>query len=589
MNDQEFILLLEQYLDGSISDEGRRALGEAVEADPERRRMLEAQTRQHVRLHAQTSRVDFTESQRMAVMVMEQAEKHPEAHFIDILREQSIRERLQAISRGLRAPRNSGPNRYARYALLRIFGPPGITLAITVAIIILLVLFAVPVVQNGGLGKDDLIIEILPRERTVPPEPEKLPEPPTPKPDATAPNPLEGVNTTEAPAPPSPPAWESPEPAPTPATPAPIAVQPAPSVPRLKALPPSLQGRSPEGRAKALPESGGNDQSERAVANALQWLKSRQIGDGSWAGQDPVAMTGLALLAFLAHGELPTSVSYGATVRKALDYLLARQDAKGLFSPNVYAHAIATYALSEAATLTRHMALIDPMERAVAAIVRGQQADGSFDYNYAQGTRFDTSVTGWQIQALKAAKLAGSTHPDLAAALNRCVRFLKDEAFAADGKGFVYTGAPGARPASGATWSMTGVGTLSLQMLDQPHAPQTRAGLRALEDLPFSWPAAGGEKPRVYGSYYVTQAKFQQNHKPTWTAWNQRFQPVLLARQKPDGHWEGGDYDQGSHVYTTALCTLMLEVYYRYLPTYGIATNVLETAASAGDVNVGVR
>jgi hypothetical protein len=41
-----------------------------------------------------------------------------------------------------------------------------------------------------------------------------------------------------------------------------------------------------------------------------------------------------------------------------------------------------------------------------------------------------------------------------------------------------------------------------------------------------------------------------------------------MASQTADGHWEEGDHDSGSHVYTTTLSTLMLEVYYRYLPSY---------------------
>ena len=91
MNDQDFILLIEQYLDGSISAAGRKSLSDAVQADPERRRLFEAQARQHVRLHAQTSRVDFTESQRVAVMVMDVAEKEHPSHFIDTLKQQSVR------------------------------------------------------------------------------------------------------------------------------------------------------------------------------------------------------------------------------------------------------------------------------------------------------------------------------------------------------------------------------------------------------------------------------------------------------------------------------------------------------------------
>ncbi len=582
MNDQEFILLIEQYLDGSISPDGRRALREAVEADPERRRVLETQARQHVRLHAQTSRVDFTESQRVAAMVVDVVEKERHTHFADILREQTLRERLAAISRGLRAPRDSGPHRYARFALLRIFGPPSVSLGLSAAVIVLLILFAVPVVRPPDQRDEGPVIDLVPAPASSALEPQ--PRPPTPSPEPAT-SPTEGAEPVAPIEQPTRITWED-TPLPPPVTGG-TATRMKP-MPAAHALPAALTGRTETGRADILQGTDRHTHTERAVTNALRWLKDHQVGDGSWAGQEPVAMTGLALLVYLAHGELPASGEYAATVRKALDYLLARQDSKGAFSRNVYAHAIATYAVSEAFTLTRHMGLRDPMERAIAVVVNGQQPDGSYDYNYAKGTRFDTSVTGWQIQALKAARLAGSDNPGLDAAMERCARFLKNQAFARDGSGFVYSGEPGTQPASGAKWTMTAVGALSLQLLGHPHAPQTRAGLKILEDLSFAWPRTPGEKASVYGGYYVTQAKFQQGNKPVWRAWNDAFQSALLAHQAPDGHWEGGDYDQGSHVYTTTLCTLMLEVYYRYLPTYGPATNVVVTAHADGD-DIAVR
>jgi hypothetical protein len=65
---------------------------------------------------------------------------------------------------------------------------------------------------------------------------------------------------------------------------------------------------------------------------------------------------------------------------------------------------------------------------------------------------------------------------------------------------------------------------------------------------------------------------------------------ALLKNQHTDGHWENGDYDQGSHVYTTTLCALMLEVYYRYLPTFEKAPEKPDpTGSQAGDVSVDVQ
>jgi hypothetical protein len=222
--------------------------------------------------------------------------------------------------------------------------------------------------------------------------------------------------------------------------------------------------------------------------------------------------------------------------------------------------------MAEAFTLTRIMSLRNAMDRGIAVIINGQQSSGGFDYKYEKGARFDTSVSGWQIQAMKAAFIAGSGQPGLKDALQNSIHFLQTLAFARDGSGFVYCGEITTPPATGAKWTMTGVGTLALQLLGAGSTPQARQGLKLLADIPFAWPRDA--KPSVYGFYYLTQAKFQSGNTSAWNLWNRQMQQTLLRSQNPDGHWEGGDYDQGSHVYTTALCTLMLEVYYRYLPTF---------------------
>ncbi len=87
-------------------------------------------------------------------------------------------------------------------------------------------------------------------------------------------------------------------------------------------------GRSSGGRASALGQYGGKwgEYTERSVLKALEWLKNHQNADGSWEPRaDAPAMTGLALMAFLAHGETTASEKYGATVEKAIRYLVSQQ------------------------------------------------------------------------------------------------------------------------------------------------------------------------------------------------------------------------------------------------------------------------
>jgi hypothetical protein len=301
---------------------------------------------------------------------------------------------------------------------------------------------------------------------------------------------------------------------------------------------------------------------------------------------DHIAMSGLALLTFLAHGETPQSEEFGQTVEKAIRFLIAHQakDAKGKFSQNSYTHAICTYAISEAYALTKIMAVKDAMEKSVAFLIDGQQPEGGFDYGYAKGKRFDTSVAGWNVQALKAATMAGSTHTNLADAVNRSIMFLKTQAYAQNGSGFVYSGEPGKPTPTGGRWTMTAVGTLCLQLLGHAKDAETRQGVTLLEGQTCVWPANTNTKATVYGWYYVTQAKFQAS-EATWNAWNGIFNKQFVDAQiKEDdgcGYWPTGDH--GGAVYTTTLATLSLEVYYRYLPTYKKAEETETVTATATD------
>jgi hypothetical protein len=93
-----------------------------------------------------------------------------------------------------------------------------------------------------------------------------------------------------------------------------------------------------------------------------------------------------------------------------------------------------------------------------------------------------------------------------------------------------------------------------------------------------------GGKANLYYWYYGTLGLFQarsaqasahgQMEEAVWSQWNQALQEQLLARQERSGDEAGsfspdtvwGSY--GGRVYSTAMATLCLEVYYRYLPVY---------------------
>lgn len=342
------------------------------------------------------------------------------------------------------------------------------------------------------------------------------------------------------------------------------------------------EGRSAAGRSKMLGGAGRNAQAiENSVNKALEWLKNNQSEDGSWGPNNRDAMTGLAILTFLANGETTSSEQYGATVEKAIKYMVSLQEknGNGLFSKwtprsaggqaNSYSHGISTYAISEAYGLTRIPSLKKVMEDAVEVIIKGQQAGGSWDYGFNDGGRRDASVAGWQLQALKAAMMAGAENPGLKDAIEKGIAELKQFQNEETGM-FSYSGRDRGK------MSITGVAVLCMQLAGHGRDPEVKRGLQALDQAEIDW-----QKPMdwpMYSWYYITQAKFQAGG-PGWATWNSKFATEIMRNQREDGSWisagenmkeenaHGQEVNHGP-VYSTTLAALTLQVYYRFLPTY---------------------
>jgi hypothetical protein len=340
------------------------------------------------------------------------------------------------------------------------------------------------------------------------------------------------------------------------------------------------EGRSASGRSRMLGGAGRWAKDvDNSVNKALEWLKNNQAEDGSW-GPRKDAMTGLAILTFLANGETPASEKYGATVEKGIKFLveLQQKHGGGKFSswtpggeggqPDSYAHGITAYALCEAYGLTRIPSLRPVMEAAVDVILKGQQTGGSWNYGYRNDGRRDASVAGWQIQALKAADMAGASNPGIKEAIKRGVEELKRSQHAETGM-FPYSGLDRGK------MSITGVSVLCLQLAGLGRDSATRKGMDALKEADINW-----QKPMdwpMYSWYYITQAKFQ-NGGAEWDAWNRKFAIEIIRNQRDDGSWisagenmEGDGHGKETNhgpVYSTTLAALTLQVYYRFLPTF---------------------
>jgi hypothetical protein len=319
-------------------------------------------------------------------------------------------------------------------------------------------------------------------------------------------------------------------------------------------------------------------ESERAVMRALRWLKKNQQADGSWP-KNKVAMTGLAVLTFLSHSELPaTSSEFGETVQRGVQFLMGAQKADGRFNysdGHEYSLPIAAYALSEAYGMIQHPDIKDAANRAIQALVTGQNASGGWDYNMKGSKRNDTSVMSWCAQALKAAHLANAYRdkPALAAAMKKAVRGFRENYQSGGGFGYDKPGAGG----------LSAAGVLCLQLLGAGGESETRATLALMD----AWTPAfltgdvqglGGNIQYYY--YYATQAKFHTGGK-RWTSWWNKLWRLYVRAQKIEkgaytdpqgrpqeiGWWENTDANTDRPVMDTCLAAIQLMVNYRNLWT----------------------
>ena len=415
-------------------------------------------------------------------------ERHNLLHLFDEL---SFRRKWARIFKGLKQPVTSGENKWARLQLLRLLAPFA-AIVVPVLMLFLIALLAQFTPRSTQSFQVTVVDPTPIEELDAFDEPEIQPlEPPDPIDIQVEVVTDVAAVPTEVAAPPADTA----------------SVQPAEfdAVAQVRSpvvMTGMMGSRNPGARGEAIQRYGGQwgEASHAALIRALRWLKENQQEDGSWVGRGTAsskpAMTGLGLLTFLAYGQTPGSEEFGPTVQSAIEYLMRTQNpdgtfqgagAEGSFRGGVYSQAIAAYALAEAYTLTRIPMIREPMEKAIAVIIEGQRQDGGWDYQFAptatgqHGRDRNTSVAGFQAQALKAASLSGISIPGLQESMEKAADGFKLQYPDATGH-FIYGSRAGGRRAS-----MTPVGVLCLQLLGHANSREVRGGLQTMRDWVPDW------------------------------------------------------------------------------------------------------
>lgn len=331
----------------------------------------------------------------------------------------------------------------------------------------------------------------------------------------------------------------------------------------------SFHLRNPDARRHVIEQLGGSDETERAVRLALQFLNQAQEDDGHWAmsrwggevGHE-VAATGLAILCFLGYGETHRSeTTYSDTMERAVTWLQAQQHENGYIrGKDMYDHCIATIALAETYAMTRDEQLRPTLERAVEFIVQAQHPDTG-GWRYQPGQPGDTSVFGWAVLALSSARQAGLAVPEKT--LLDSKKWLDRVSAGRHGGLYGYDNRTANRRA------MIAEAMYARQLLG---APRERVDMRESEEF-LSTVLPADADPDFYHWYYGTLGLYQ-HQGAVWQEWNERLRGILVKSQVMDGEHAGSWEARGHHhnrmgrVVSTAMATLCLEVYYRYLPMY---------------------
>jgi len=307
-------------------------------------------------------------------------------------------------------------------------------------------------------------------------------------------------------------------------------------------------------------------QTATVLKGALKYLASKQSPNGAWdEGRKDwsTAITGYALMAFMANGNLPGEGEHGKVVSAGMQHLLDSLQGDGTFAPRtgqyMYGHGVATIALAELYGQTKSPTMRPKLERAVKVILGSQNKEGGWRYHPAPRDA-DISVTVLQVVALRAAKNAGLEVPQ--ETIERAIKYVHS-CYEERTGGFCY------QPGKGAGFARTAAAIYSLQVCGQYDDKKVKTGSQYL--IKANKGEGRGSEWFTYGHFYAGPAQFMIGGE-TWRKWYEDITKLLVPRVKRNGdvaYWDQ-DLDRRAvgPVYCTAVYATILALPYQYLPLY---------------------
>ena len=288
------------------------------------------------------------------------------------------------------------------------------------------------------------------------------------------------------------------------------------------------------------------------------WIARQQDADGSW---DPAkgggsalyrpALTALASLALLRETD-----RYPKEITAACAALLRVQNPDGAFgadsSGRMYNHALATWALLAAYDKGSHPELTAAIDKAVAFIRSRQQATGGWGYSADEPA--NTAVTAWQVQVLARAQQAG--WDDAGGHLRKGLNWLRQRA--GNGGQFGYTAARGD---ASATPPLNAMGAYTLLTCGGARPELVQVATAVLAHLRTD-PQAGKAKDADFYRAFFTVAAWEAAGDSQRA---DRMRAVVCDRRETRGADQGSwaptdDWSKvGGRLYATSLAVLTLQ------------------------------
>ncbi len=326
---------------------------------------------------------------------------------------------------------------------------------------------------------------------------------------------------------------------------------------------------TPSASADGAPELTAK--ASQAIDKGLKYLLANQRADGSWAssesGDRAVAITSLALMAFMSRAEFPGYGPNGDALNRAKDWLLARakEAPSGYLGSTMYEHGLAILALTEMWGMTRDLKEDDDaMQKAIKAgvevIIRSQSDGGGWRYQPTPNAGHDTSVTVMVFIALASARQAGVVVPNVTIA--KVVNYFKSATSQKTG-GFNYIPTGSSKNDSIAC---TGGGAYAAQLAGERDSEMVNSALRYLKE----------RSPGIinnnfghyyYGHYYAIQAMVQAGDDH-YAKWYPLIRDALIRKQKAQGAWPGAAKGVKAVGYETPMAIIILATPHRYIPIY---------------------